>query len=94
VQKVNIRLAFPLMHGTDMLLDVLLQIFVRHALVHSVQFELGLKIDVADGVQNFSDDGINAWRMQALLSNWALGHGVSSGTLGSSCRDGVGCRGG
>jgi hypothetical protein len=62
MQKVHIRLTFPLMRGADMLLDVVLQLLARHALVHSVQFELGLKIDVADGVQNFSDSGINAWR--------------------------------
>jgi hypothetical protein len=93
MQKVHIRLAFPLMRGADMLFDVVLQLLVRHAFFHSVQFELVLKIDVADGVQNFSDSGINAWRMQALLSNWALGHGVSSDILGSSCRDSVGCRG-
>jgi hypothetical protein len=36
VQKVNIGLAFPLMRGADVLLDVSLQLFVRHALFHSV----------------------------------------------------------
>jgi hypothetical protein len=36
MQKVNIRLAFPLMCGADLLLDVLLQLLVRHAPVHSV----------------------------------------------------------
>jgi hypothetical protein len=69
------------MRGADVLLDVLLQLFVRDALFHSVQFKLVLKIDVAECAQNFSDDGINAWRMRAILSNWALGYAVSSDIL-------------
>jgi hypothetical protein len=60
MQTVNIRLAFPLMRGADVLLDLLLQLFVRHALVHSVEIEFVLKVDVAERVQHFSDDGINA----------------------------------
>jgi hypothetical protein len=60
VQKVYIRLAFPLIRGADVRLDVLFQLFIYRALFHSIQFKLVLKIGVIERMQDYSDDGVSA----------------------------------